>query len=177
MPLPLFPAPLKDEYDQIIGPEGAPHRQAFDYGGGHVNCNKARDPGLTYDMGISDYVCFFCATAYNNSANNSMTKAHTICFKSTRFVVHLHLLSITILELTKSLTVSRIVTNYRQGMLWVTKERDFNHERVRVQIPSNNISILNFSGGLTQVKLPPYTLIRKSALGKCHWLYHVSLIV
>ncbi|KAK1572613.1 hypothetical protein Q3G72_035275 [Acer saccharum] len=39
-------ASLKDVYDQIIVAEGAPHKQAdpFDYGGGHVDPNKATDP-------------------------------------------------------------------------------------------------------------------------------------
>lgn len=113
MLLPLFPASLKDEYGQIIVSEGAPHKQAdpFDYGGGHVNPNKAMDPGLIYDMGVSDYVRFLCAMRYNNSAISSMTKAHTRCRKSTGFLVNLNLPSITIPELKKSLTVSRIVTN------------------------------------------------------------------
>ncbi|XP_031271643.1 subtilisin-like protease SBT3.2 [Pistacia vera] len=107
-------ASLKDEYDQIIVSEGAPHKQAdpFDYGGGHVNPNKAMDPGLIYDMGVSDYVHFLCGMGYNNSAISSMTKTQTRCFrKSTRFLVNLNLPSITIPELKKSLTVSRTVTN------------------------------------------------------------------
>ncbi|KAJ0077317.1 hypothetical protein Patl1_36545 [Pistacia atlantica] len=107
-------ASLKDEYDQIIVSEGAPHKQAdpFDYGGGHVNPNKAMDPGLIYDMGVSDYVHFLCGMGYNNSAISSMTKTQTRCFrKSTGFLVNLNLPSITIPELKKSLTVSRTVTN------------------------------------------------------------------
>ncbi|KAJ0010955.1 hypothetical protein Pint_34793 [Pistacia integerrima] len=107
-------ASLKDEYDQIIVSEGAPHKQAdpFDYGGGHVNPNKAMDPGLIYDMGVSDYVHFLCGMGYNNSAISSMTKTQTRCFrKSTGFLANLNLPSITIPELKKSLTVSRTVTN------------------------------------------------------------------
>ncbi|XP_044488065.1 subtilisin-like protease SBT3.6 isoform X3 [Mangifera indica] len=106
-------ASLKDEYDQIIVSEGAPHKQAdpFDYGGGHVNPNKAMDPGLIYDMGVSDYINFLCGMGYNNSAISLMTKAHTKCRKSTGLLVNLNLPSITISELKKSLTVSRTVTN------------------------------------------------------------------
>ncbi|KAK0580478.1 hypothetical protein LWI29_002405 [Acer saccharum] len=106
-------ASLKDEYDQIIVAEGAPHKQAdpFDYGGGHVDPNKATDPGLVYDMRVSDYTRFLCALGYNNSAISLMTRAPTTCRKSTKFLVNLNLPSITIPELKHTLTVSRKVTN------------------------------------------------------------------
>ncbi|KAH9657072.1 subtilisin-like protease SBT3.9 [Citrus sinensis] len=107
-------ASLKDEYAQSIVAEGAPHKQAdpFDYGGGHVDPNKAMDPGLVYDMEVSDYVRFLCAMGYNNSAISLMNRASTTCNdKSTKFLVNLNLPSITIPELKKSITVSRQVTN------------------------------------------------------------------
>ncbi|KAJ7967255.1 Subtilisin-like protease [Quillaja saponaria] len=106
-------ASLKDEYDQDVGAEGAPHKQAdpFDYGGGHVDANKAIDPGLIYDLGISDYVQFLCSMDYNGSAISSVTRAPTSCHKSTKFLVNMNLPSITIPELKQFLKVSRTVTN------------------------------------------------------------------
>ncbi|KAK2665430.1 hypothetical protein Ddye_004004 [Dipteronia dyeriana] len=106
-------ASLKDEYDQHIVAEGAPHKQAdpFDYGGGHVEPNKATDPGLVYDMRVSDYARFLCASGYNNSAISLMTRSLTTCHKSTKFLVNLNLPSITIPELKHTLNVSRKVTN------------------------------------------------------------------
>lgn len=108
-----WPASLSDEYAQGIVAEGAPHKQAdpFDYGGGHVDPNKALDPGLVYDMGVKDYVRFLCAMGYNNSAISLMTRSRTTCHKSTKFLVNLNLPSITIPELKKCLTISRKVTN------------------------------------------------------------------
>ncbi|XP_050260294.1 subtilisin-like protease SBT3.9 isoform X2 [Quercus robur] len=106
-------ASLEDEYGQCIVAEGAPHKKAdpFDYGGGHVDPNKAIAPGLIYDMGFSDYYHFLCAMGYNNSAISSITKARIHCRKSANFLANLNLPSITIPELKKKLTVSRTVTN------------------------------------------------------------------
>lgn len=106
-------ASIKDEYYQYIGAEGAPHKRAdpFDYGGGHVNPNKAADPGLIYDMGITDHVYFLCSMGYNNSAISLMVRHKTICHKRARSQADLNLPSISIPDLRRSLTVSRTVTN------------------------------------------------------------------
>lgn len=104
---------MRNEYGLTTVAEGAPQKQAdaFDYGGGHVDPNKALAPGLIYDMGISDYVCFLYAMGYNSSAISSMTKVHKPCRKSAKFLVNLNLPSITIPALKQRLTVSRTVTN------------------------------------------------------------------
>ncbi|KAI4297674.1 hypothetical protein L6164_037555 [Bauhinia variegata] len=106
-------ASVKNVYDQNVGAEGAPHKQAdpFDYGGGHVDANKAIDPGLIYDLKISDYIHFLCSMGYNNSAISFMVKSPIKCHKSPKFLLNLNLPSITIPELKRGLTVSRTVTN------------------------------------------------------------------
>ncbi|RWW90488.1 hypothetical protein BHE74_00000449 [Ensete ventricosum] len=102
-----------DEYSLGIVAEGAPHKQAnpFDFGGGHVDPNKAIDPGLVYDMRVSAYVHFLCSMGYNNSAVSSLTQHPTICHDKDQSQKDLNLPSITIPELKESFTVTRTVTN------------------------------------------------------------------
>ncbi|KAH9657066.1 subtilisin-like protease SBT3.9 [Citrus sinensis] len=65
-------ASLKDEYAQSIVAEGAPHKH---YGGGHVNPNKAVDPGLAYGKEVSDYARFLCAMGPVNSGRTARVQA------------------------------------------------------------------------------------------------------
>ena len=104
---------MDDEYGECIAAEGSPHKQAdaFDYGGGHVDPNKAIDPGLIYDMGVSDYTRFLCAMGYNNSAISSVIGTSTQCYTLANFLENLNLPSISIPELKEKLTVTRTVTN------------------------------------------------------------------
>jgi subtilisin family serine protease len=45
---------------QLTGLSGTP----LDFGAGHINPNKAMDPGLIYDMGFQDYIEFLCNLGY-----------------------------------------------------------------------------------------------------------------
>jgi subtilisin family serine protease len=36
----------------------------LDFGAGHINPNKAMDPGLIYDMSLQDYIEFLCGLGY-----------------------------------------------------------------------------------------------------------------
>ncbi|CAN6480959.1 unnamed protein product [Victoria cruziana] len=106
-------ATIKDEYGQRIVEEGAPHKPAdpFDYGGGHVNPNRAADPGLVYDTSISDYISFLCNMGYNSSAITLMTRRHTPCGRDFKLMENLNLPSISIPNLSKRLRVFRTVSN------------------------------------------------------------------
>ncbi|XP_059647607.1 subtilisin-like protease SBT3.9 [Cornus florida] len=106
-------ASVKDDYGQNAVAEGAPHKQAdpFDYGGGHVDPNKAMDPGLIFDMKPADYVQFLCSMGYNDTSITNTTQVQSPCQKKANFLLNLNLPSISIPELKNRMTVSRTVTN------------------------------------------------------------------
>ncbi|KAF6143985.1 hypothetical protein GIB67_017593 [Kingdonia uniflora] len=46
----------------------------LDFGAGHINPNKAMDPGLVYDMNFQDYVNYLCALGYDNKQMSSIIR-------------------------------------------------------------------------------------------------------
>ncbi|KAL2460081.1 Subtilase family protein [Abeliophyllum distichum] len=106
-------ASLTDEYGQAAVAEGAPHKQAdpFDYGGGHVDPNKAVNPGLVYDLDVKDHARFLCAMGYNATAISLLTRTNAPCRGTANFLANFNLPSITIPQLKNCMTVSRTVTN------------------------------------------------------------------
>ncbi|KAL5833213.1 hypothetical protein ACOSQ3_016887 [Xanthoceras sorbifolium] len=94
--------------------EGPTHKEAdpFDMGGGHVNPNKAMNPGLVYNITTEDYVQFLCSMGYNNASITNLIRTPVICLENNnRNGLNLNLPSITIPNLRKKVTVTRKVTN------------------------------------------------------------------
>ncbi|KAG2676907.1 hypothetical protein I3760_12G073300 [Carya illinoinensis] len=94
--------------------EDGPNRKAtdpFDIGGGHVNPNKAVDPGLIYNISANDYVQFLCSMGYSNASITSLIKTTINCAEESHFGLNLNLPSITIPNLKRTVTVTRTVTN------------------------------------------------------------------
>ncbi|KAF5177204.1 Subtilisin-like protease SBT1.4 [Thalictrum thalictroides] len=46
----------------------------FVHGAGHVDPNRALNPGLVYDLNIDDYIAFFCSIGYNSKSISVFTK-------------------------------------------------------------------------------------------------------
>ncbi|XP_062025409.1 subtilisin-like protease SBT3 [Rosa rugosa] len=46
----------------------------LDFGAGHINPNKAMNPGLVYDMNVQDYIDFLCTLGYNDKQMKSVIR-------------------------------------------------------------------------------------------------------
>ncbi|KAL4195377.1 hypothetical protein AMTRI_Chr05g73080 [Amborella trichopoda] len=102
-----------DKNEEPMLAEGSPRKVAdpFDYGGGHVIAKLAADPGLIYDMDISDHIMFLCAMGYNNSAISFVASEKISCPKEPPSIPNLNLPSIVLPELKTSVTITIKVTN------------------------------------------------------------------
>lgn len=82
----------------------------LNYGGGHVQPNRAMDPGLVYDLGANDYLNFLCALGYNQTQIQLFSEEPYACPQPIR-LIDLNYPSITVPGLTGSVTVTRKVKN------------------------------------------------------------------
>ncbi|CAA2934486.1 subtilisin-like protease [Olea europaea subsp. europaea] len=61
--------------DLATGKESTP----FIHGSGHVDPNRALDPGLVYDLGLRDYLGFLCSIGYDSKRISVFTTASADC--------------------------------------------------------------------------------------------------
>ncbi|KAK3004434.1 hypothetical protein RJ639_020045 [Escallonia herrerae] len=99
--------------DNIIEPiTNASHYEAtpFSYGAGHVQPNRAMDPGLVYDLTVQDYLGFLCALGYNETQIKLFSEGSYRCPKPIS-LTNFNYPSITVPKLNGTVTVSRTVKN------------------------------------------------------------------
>jgi subtilisin family serine protease len=97
----------------VVKEDGLTKADPFDFGAGHVNANRALDPGLVYDAGFLDYLAGACGT---DSAADLFTDPAATCAALegagySTDASDLNLPSIGIAELAGRQTVTRYVTN------------------------------------------------------------------
>lgn len=83
----------------------------FSYGSGHVQPNKAMDPGLVYDLTTNDYLNFLCALGYNSTQVATFSLGSYVCPSKPPKLEDLNYPSIAVPNLSGSLTVIRTVKN------------------------------------------------------------------
>ncbi|CAL4905683.1 unnamed protein product [Urochloa decumbens] len=96
-------ASVTDRFGMPIQAEGVPSKVAdpFDFGGGHINPERAVDPGLVYDINPKEYTKFFnCTLEPDKDCTTDIGKLY-----------FLNLPSIAVPDLKDSITVWRTVTN------------------------------------------------------------------
>ncbi|KAI3457048.1 hypothetical protein Pfo_013711 [Paulownia fortunei] len=82
----------------------------FSYGGGHVQPNRAMDPGLVYDLATIDYLNFLCALGYNQTQIQLFSEEPYTCHDPIS-LINLNYPSVTVPCLNGSVTVTRKVKN------------------------------------------------------------------
>jgi hypothetical protein len=93
----------------IVKEDGATKADPFDFGAGHVDANKAIDPGLVYDAGFLDYLAASCGTDSPLVVSSDCDLLASLGFSLDPS--DLNLPSIGIGELPGTQTVHRTVTN------------------------------------------------------------------
>ena len=96
---------------QLTGLSGTP----LDFGAGHINPNKAMDPGLIYDMGFQDYIEFLCNLGYTKKQMSVLIR-RTQWSCSQKFIHDLNYPSFTAVLTNETrypvaMNFSRVVTN------------------------------------------------------------------
>lgn len=125
-------ASLTDRFGMLIQAEGGPRKLAdpFDFGGGHINPERAVDPGLVYDVDPRDYNKFFnCTLGLFDDCES--------------YQLNLNLPSITVPDLKDNVTVRRTVTNV--GQVEATYQAAF--EAPAGVIMSVEPSVISFTQG------------------------------
>lgn len=97
----------------VVKEDGATKADPFDFGSGHVDANKAIDPGLVYDAGFLDYLAGACGTSEVAGlfADPAGTCAYLESIGYSTDASDLNLPSIGIADLPGRQTVTRYVTN------------------------------------------------------------------
>jgi len=96
-------------YQEVTLSDGTTPAIPFDFGSGHIDPNKANDPGLVYDITTDEYDAFSCGVA---SPDVSQARCDDLQANGFSFAASdLNQPSISVSDLTSTRTVSRRVTN------------------------------------------------------------------
>ncbi|GJV15317.1 subtilisin-like protease SBT1.7 [Tanacetum coccineum] len=115
--------------DMTTGEQGNP----LDYGAGHVNPNKAMDPGLVYDIQPQDYINYLCALNYSRNEIRVISKRSEIdCANATLDLNYPSFILVLNNTNTTSTTFQRVLTNVGESG---------SSYRVMVETPSTGMNV------------------------------------
>lgn len=83
----------------------------FSYGAGHVQPNRAMDPGLVYDLTTTDHLDLMCALGYTKFQIEKFSETPYTCPSKNISLTDFNYPSITVPNLNGSITVTRTVKN------------------------------------------------------------------
>ena len=108
-PAAIKSALMTTTYQDVTLSDGTTPAIPFDFGSGHIDPNKASDPGLVYDVTADEYDAFSCGVASPDIAQTRCDELQTSGFSFA--AADLNQPSISVSELTSTRTVTRRVTN------------------------------------------------------------------
>ncbi|KAL3621375.1 hypothetical protein CASFOL_036287 [Castilleja foliolosa] len=105
-----------NSFDPMVDESTGKPATPYDFGAGHLNLERAMDPGLVYDLTDNDYVSFLCAIEYGPKTIQVITRSRVNCPMRKPMPENLNYPSIAALFPTESKGVSsktffRMVTN------------------------------------------------------------------
>ncbi|OIV98709.1 hypothetical protein TanjilG_24880 [Lupinus angustifolius] len=96
---------IRDAFDETLA-------TPFAYGSGHVQPDLAMDPGLVYDISVSDYLNFLCASGYDQTLILALNSNKSFTCSKSFSITDLNYPSITLPNMKLSaVNVTRTVTN------------------------------------------------------------------
>lgn len=105
----------------------------FSYGGGHIQPNRAMDPGLIYDLSTNDYLLFLCSLGYNQTQIQLFSEEPFTCPTVNISLIDFNYPSITVPNLDTSVTVTRKVKNVGSPGIYRARVRSPRGVSVKVE--------------------------------------------
>jgi subtilisin family serine protease len=119
-PAAIKSALMTTAYQNVTHSDGESDAIPFDFGSGHIDPNKANDPGLVYDISNDEYDAFSCAAV---SPDISQTRCDELTANGFSFEPSdMNQPSISVSQLTSTRTISRRVTNVTDASETYTAE-------------------------------------------------------
>ncbi|KAL4183584.1 hypothetical protein AMTRI_Chr11g98980 [Amborella trichopoda] len=97
--------------DMTTGVAGNP----LDYGSGHIDPNKAMDPGLIYDLSVQDYIDFVCSLNYTQEQVRTITRRSNYTCTTSNFDINYPSFMVILYNNVSSQTFKRVLTNVQDS--------------------------------------------------------------